>query len=315
MIKAQFKRLTEYVSLIGRVQNSSVAKAEETNSNLNQLVKKGFVVLDHLVGSSEFQKLKEIVDERIEQDFDLQFPCLAQSLIDGVRDVDLIENNFLATDAVLKDRGLTFEKKDIKSYKQMLEDFAPSTLTLPMPNDVSFYNVWLDPKVISIVEGYMGFKPYLAEAYIRRNFPCNHKVTNFNWHRDANHEHHLLKAFIFFTDCDIETGAHHYISGSLNDPRFRDKTYFTDDEIHKVWPTGSSQHMTSTVPAGTIILEDTRGLHKAGVPSRDYRDLGFAVFIPFNFFKKSQPLYRIKRNLFDQLRSDQKKYIPSKNIL
>ena len=105
----------------------------------------------------------------------------------------------------------------------MIDIFKPSTLTVPMPSESAFYNLWLDSNVMAIVSNYMGFYPHLPEAYIRRNFPCTYSVMNHNWHRDTNHETHLLKAFMFFTDCDIDTGAHHYIAGSVNDARFRDK--------------------------------------------------------------------------------------------
>ena len=136
---------------------------------------------------------------------------------------------------------------------------------------------------------------------------------NHNWHRDTNHDTHLLKAFIFFTDCDIDTGAHHYIAGSVNDARFRDKPYYTDDEINSV-TTGSDERMVSKVKAGTIIVEDTRGLHKAGIP-KSYRDLGFAVFLPPNLLRKTMPLYHIKDTAFNHLTQDQKLFIPSSNIV
>ena len=45
---------------------------------------------------------------------------------------------------------------------------------------------------------------------------------NHNWHRDTNHDTHLLKAFIFSLIATY-TGAHHYIAGSVNDARFHDK--------------------------------------------------------------------------------------------
>ena len=99
----------------------------------------------------------------------------------------------------------------------------------------------------------------------------------------------------FFTDCDLQTGAHHYIEGSVRAQSHRDKTYYNDQEVHSVWPIGSKIHMISNVPAGTIIIEDTRGLHKAGIPEKLYRDLGYAVFLPPNFFKKQRSLYKIRR--------------------
>ena len=91
----------------------------------------------------------------------------------------------------------------------------------------------------------------------------------------------------------FETGAHHYIAGSIEDPRFKDKTYYTDHEVHSVWPEGCDRHIVSTVPAGSIIIEDTRGLHKAGVPKRAFRDLGFAVFLPPNISNRGAKYYSI----------------------
>ena len=283
--------------------------------SVNQLRTRGFVVLDHLIGSSDIIELKGKLDKKIEQEFDLQFPCLAQVKIDQTRDRDLITNSFLTSTVELKKRGLTFSREDIQSYNQMIDAFKPSTLTVPMPSETTFYNLWLDSIVMAIVSNYMGFYPYLTEAYIRRNFPCTYPVMNHNWHRDTNHDTHLLKAFMFFTDCDIDTGAHHYISGSLNDARFRDRPYYTDDEINLAWHTGSDDHMVSKVKAGTIILEDTRGLHKAGIPKKAYRDLGFAVFLPPNVLQKTVPLYHIKKSVFDYLTQEQKLFIPSSNIV
>ena len=80
----------------------------------------------------------------------------------------------------------------------MIKAFQPSTLTVPMPSETSYYDLWLDPLVMEIVSAYMGFTPQLTEVYVRRNFPSKFRVMNFNWHRDTNHPRHLLKAFIFF---------------------------------------------------------------------------------------------------------------------
>ena len=75
------------------------------------------------------------------------------------------------------------------------------------------------------------------------------------------------------------------------------------------------KHMVSKVKAGTIIIEDTRGLHKAGIPKKAYRDLGFAVFLPPNMFRKSRPLYHIYQSAFDHLTEEQKLFIPPSNIV
>ena len=143
---------------------------------------------------------------------------------------------------------------------------------------------------------------------------CVYRVMNHKWHRDTNHRKHLLKAFIFFTDCDIETGAHHYVAGSVQDERFRENRYFEDAEIDAAYPMESGKQIVSTVPAGTIILEDTRGLHKAGIPKRSYRDLGFAVFVPHNVLNRKESLYSVDANTVQALSPFQRKYIPKSSI-
>ena len=308
------KDLTEGLSRLSRGFDADKNLNPSLKKQLETLRNRGFVALDHLVGSDIIKRVQADMRNKFERDFDITFPCLAQSKIDETRDQDLVKRNFLATPETLNQRGLTFHRSDIKSYKQMLRDFQPSTLSLPMPSAKDYYDLWLDRAVIKLVSAYMGFVPELTEAYTRRNFPCNYRVMNHNWHRDTNHDSHLLKAFIFFTDCDVNTGAHHYIAGSAQDPRFRDKVYFTDDEINSTWPIGSEDHIVSTVPAGTIIIEDTRGLHKAGIPMKNYRDLGFAVFLPPNHFKKSPQFYEIEKTTYDTLSDEQQRFIPSANV-
>ena len=83
--------------------------------SVNQLRTRGFVVLDHLIGSSDIIELKGKLDKKIEQEFDLQYPCLAQVKIDQTRDRDLITNSFLTSTVELKKRGLTFSREDIQS--------------------------------------------------------------------------------------------------------------------------------------------------------------------------------------------------------
>jgi ectoine hydroxylase-related dioxygenase (phytanoyl-CoA dioxygenase family) len=227
----------------------------------------------------------------------------------------LIEKSFRVPASELARHGLTFERSDIESYEDLVERFKPSALKLLMPDNHDYFSLWLDPLVLSVIEGYMGFRPVLREAYVRRNFPCSYKVMNHNWHRDTNHQHHLLKAFIFFNDCYVDTGAHRYIAGSVDSPLFRDKIYYSDEEIEAVFPDGTDDHIISEVPAGTIILEDTRGLHKAGIPQRHYRDLGFAVFVPPMLFRDDSEYFAISKSVHASLMPTQQAYIGRSNII
>ena len=71
------------------------------------------------------------------------------------------------------------------------------------------------------------------------------------------------------------------------------------------------------VPKGTIILEDTRGLHKAGIPKKGYPDLGFALLCLSTVMGK--PDYtmvnlQVKSQNFKTLRSTDKKMLSYKNF-
>ena len=309
------KNLLEAGAKIGRKVPASFVLNDMARAKLSSLRERGFVMFDHLVDSPEFTSVQADLQKRIEQDMNFEFPCLAQSLIDETKHSDLITKSFRVPLGELERRRLTFDRRDIKDYRDLISRYRPSTLKLLMPNNFDYFSLWLDPIVTAVIEGYMGFKPMLREAYIRRNFPCSYRVMNHNWHRDTNHKHHLLKAFIFFNDCKIDTGAHRYIAGTTETSEFQDKIYYTDDEVEACYPVVSRDHIVSEGPAGTIILEDTRGLHKAGIPQRHYRDLGFAVFLPKILFANNSGDFAIGRDIYAQLSDSQKGYISQSNII
>ncbi len=308
------KSVLENIAKVGRRVEGDSHLSNDLQEKLQHLRINGYVTFDHHVGTPEFEKLRQNYIQRIEQNFEFKTPCLAQSKIDPVKHKKLIENNFLASNQELSELGLTFEKADVKSYSQVLSDFLPSTLSLDLPDDYNYLNIWLDHDLIQVAESYMGFTPILTEAYIRRNFPARIPVMNHYWHRDRNHKKHLLKAFIFFSDCTLKTGPHHYIAGSIKDNILNDKNYYTDEEVNSSYPPDSGKEIVSVVPAGTIILEDTRGLHKAGLPEEEFRDLGFSVFLPPVAVKPSRPLFNISRETYNQLSEKQAKFIASGNI-
>lgn len=309
------KEFAERVSRVGQQATSEQSLSEDNAAKLQQLRSEGYVMFDHLVGTPAFAELQKTVASRIEDDLAFTTPCLAQKKIDQERDADFIARNFKVSKAELVERDLVFSRNQVADYQQVIDEFGPSTLTLPVPQDAAMFNLWLDDNVLSVIEAYMGFTPILREAYVRRNFPCTYRVMNHKWHRDTNHRKHLLKAFIFFTDCDIETGAHHYVAGSVQDKRFREDRYFEDSEIDSAFPTESGKQIISTVPAGTIILEDTRGLHKAGIPRRAFRDLGFAVFVPDSILRRGPALYGVTPDVVSGLTAPQRRYIPKQAII
>lgn len=244
-------------------------------------------------------------------------PCLAQAKIDPDRHASLIKNNMYATPQQLDSLGIAFNKQECSDYEQVVSSLKPSTLTVPMLTySDTFTSLWLNEYLLTIVSHYMGIVPHLSEAYVRRNFPARYRTMNHYWHRDLNNPAFLLKVFFFLSDCDNSTGPHEYIAGSFTDANRRqllnDKRYYDDEEVDKVYPPDCEERITSLVPAGTVIIEDTRGLHRANNPVNSHRDLGYAIFSPC--LDNYPAYYELPEKMLEDKTAFQRQFIPEKNI-
>lgn len=293
-------------------------KKNQTNfvkKNLRPLQEDGFVVIENFISNEDLTYIKNKLKNAFEIEKTFELPLIAQSRLNPDKDSDLIDNFLRGSIEIYKSRNLTFEFEDIKSYQQMLIDFQPATLKQYILDDEIFYKYWLNNDVLDLVEAYMGLKPKLIEAYVRRNFYAKFKSTNHFWHRDTNNKDYLLKAFFLFTDCTLETGPHEYVKGSVEDLTLNCKTYFSDNEVEQLYPEASGKRVKSVLPAGTLIIEDTRGIHRACVPNKGFRDMGYAVFFPTKWFGKIEKRhYKISKKFFNKLNIRQQEYIPKSYI-
>lgn len=252
---------------------------------VEQLRDTGSVSLEGFIPAPMLRRMQAELEASL-QALEFEMPCLAQTRVDRVKHADLIANYMYGSPAQLAARGCAFDRPDVTSYAQAVADFRPSTLTVYMlERSAAYREVWLDPRILGIVSHYMGMVPRLSEAYVRRNFPAPFLTMNHYWHRDLNTPFHLLKGFVFLSDCDLSTGPHEFVLGSHRDfVTLNGKRYFDDAEVDAVVPPGHPRRLMSVVKAGTVILEDTRGLHRARMPEQGQRDLGYAVFTPLRPF-------------------------------
>jgi hypothetical protein len=277
---------------------------------VDELRREGTLILPSYLSPAVTAALQRETQRALDA-LEFETPCLAQSRVDPQKHQSLINNYLYGSNRDFARQGVAFDRREVQSLAQVVRDFNPSTLTVyPLESSEAFRTVWLDPYLLTIVAHYLGLVPSLVEAYARRNFPARFWTMNHFWHRDLNDRHQLVKMFVFLSDCTIETGPHEYIRRSHRELKnFNGKRYFTDAEIDAQHPVGSPLREVSEVTAGTVILEDTRGLHRARMPDVGYRDLGYAVFFPLP--PRAIPaLYRFPRQSAARLDAFQRSFIP-----
>ena len=310
-----FTQFFNKLKYLDRIILESKNNNKLVNDYINSLNEKGYVIIENFIKEELLSEVLNIYYKALEEEKNFELPCLGQSLINENKHKNLIENYFRYPPNELLKLGIGFDSSFFNSYDECINKFNPSTLKLYLNYVPELFNLWLNDLLLAVIEGYMGLRPYLLEAYIRRNFPAKYKVMNHFWHRDTNHKNYLVKAFIFLSDCDIDKGPHEYISGTITDLKLHGKIYYSDEEVDSVYNVNSICRIKSIVKAGTVILEDTRGLHRATIPISGFRDLGYAVFVPLSKIdKKSSPLYKIPIEDYNKLSELQRSYIPSQNI-
>jgi hypothetical protein len=286
----------------------------DQKTHLSHLKRDGYVILEDYVPNDTLAIMQKELQQTLEN-LKFQMPCLAQSKINPERHSDLINNQMYGSTTQLAEMGLLFNRNEANNYTQVLHDFQPSTLTTYMLSYSEMYcRLWTDPYILGIIAHYLGMVPKLVEAYVRRNFPAQYRTMNHYWHRDLNSPFYLLKMFVFLSDCTLETGPHEYINGSHIDySKLNNQRYFSDEQVDSFYPPTCAQRILSAVKAGTIILEDTRGLHRANVPVSGFRDLGYAVFMPLRPFYHHKN-YKFPASTYQKLSSFQKAFIPTSCI-
>jgi hypothetical protein len=298
-------RLKDKITYLGR-SYSNDARDSFVRDSVNQLKDRGYLVLPDYLSAELVEKTATQIEQRLQK---LQFssPTLAQSLIHEEKHKSLIENYLYGSPEEFKRQGIAFENHSVDSLEEALKKYRPSTLTLPFDSEDSLsVSLWLDPFILKVAATYMGFVPFLTEAYTRRNYPAEFKTMNHFWHRDLNHPFYLLKVFYFFSDCTLETGPHEFVPGSHRDLTVNGKRYFSEEEVAQQ----PGEPIKSVVKAGTVIIEDTRGLHRACAPDKSFRDLGYAVFMSQKTFRKPRAYYSIDQHVFSGLSEFQKSFIP-----
>lgn len=160
----------------------------------------------------------------------------------------------------------------------------------------------LDPTILGIVGDYLGCLPLITEMNLLWTNPSGKPECGQSFHRDQN-DFRWVTMFVYLTDVDADSGPHCFVRGTHRHDSFVEllkeklvdpvncevaeavginlsdlpKSAYTID-YHRLNPfyivAFGDRRDFITGPAGTIVLEDTRGLHY-GVPPRTRSRLAF----------------------------------------
>lgn len=142
----------------------------------------------------------------------------------------------------------------------------------------SFHKILFDPSLIQFSQNYLNSYPVIDNVSAWWSFPAAKPDKNAAqwWHFDLERPK-WLKFFFFLTDCTAETGAHCFVKGSHKNNgvkwSLRKKGYsrLSDQEIEKNYK--KDEIITLTAKKGSLLVEDTRGLHKGLNLTQDHRFL------------------------------------------
>lgn len=120
-----------------------------------------------------------------------------------------------------------------------------------------------------------------------------------NWHRDYD-DRHLLKAFLYLSDVDEQTGPFEYVPGSQPGGRYAGVRPWQPMGFGRISDPELAQHVspdevrTFTAPRGSLILCNTSGLHRGGFAEAKPRVLAAATYCsPASLASLTQRNYRL----------------------
>lgn len=133
-----------------------------------------------------------------------------------------------------------------------------------------FVQLAINPRLLSIINGYMGMKSFLRVVDGWLNFPTSEPAKSTQlWHKDKDDVMNV-KAFIYLSGVDEASGPFCFVPGTH--PMGGRKVRATSDEEGRITDSSMesaidrSDWQICTGPQHTIVLADTCGYHKGLKP-------------------------------------------------
>ncbi len=162
---------------------------------------------------------------------------------------------------------------DEKNPRAIRYDFDTSALL----NNVDVQDLMADSSLLEIAEAYLGTQPVVdvLSMWWHTNFhdkPDSEAAQFYHFDLDRIA---WLKVFIYLTDVGPNNGPHSFVLGSHKTDAIpwsmlrKGYVRLEDEEVETAF--GVDRCLQMTAPRGSIIIEDTRGLHKGNAVTGDPR--------------------------------------------
>jgi phytanoyl-CoA dioxygenase PhyH len=162
----------------------------------------------------------------------------------------------------------------------------------------------LSSRLLDVINGYRGEAVQLIDVdnwYTIPDPDADTRVKSQQWHRDPWDER-IVKVFVYFSDVDESAGPFEYIPGSAPGGRYGELwpwqpegVYPPQEELEAAIPT--SEWLSATGPAGTVILCDTSGFHRGGWAKSKLRVLSVHTYVGQSSTKR--PRFRLEGQVDD----------------
>lgn len=262
--KVQLK-LRDIKNVADRASYKAVALSPEQNSILKELKENGFVMLpaEKALGKEQWEAYTNAI----------------HAFTQNSTTVQNRENYYAAgkTEGNVADKN--FNKTFIIMGTQVYPDFHKIT---PLKDFKD--NPFLKP-VINNYYGQQTKAIYADYWYTLKTHNPGKDVYSQAWHCDPEGDR-IIKVFIYFNDVNERNGALQYIkgtqrngknSGPLKDIARHTSHYPTEEFVAKNFP--KEDIVYAAAPKGTIVICDTRGLHRGGKCLDGERMMGVLEFM------------------------------------
>lgn len=242
----------DFLSWMISLKSSKLEMKNELSKTITKsLARDGYYVLENFLSSDQIESLQKLTEK---------YSCLSRDKSD-LKIIPLLDVSTASRD-VLNTR-LDYFEKDL-----ILDPVVQKIVTTPLFLEVASNYLKAMPK-IDIVTMWWTF------ANRKTNLAEDAQVYHFDMDRIK-----WLKIFIYLDDVNIENGPHSFIRGSHRSFKIpyrllsRGYARLSDEDVFNSFSKGSE--ITFCGKKGTIIFEDTRGLHK-GNPIKEGHRLVFQV--------------------------------------